>query len=144
MAKHDLHLAKHLQLELQKNLNDSTFDIEMLLGELEDNQWLAESLKTEPKSLAKSGKGESASFADKKGCVQLSANPAIQQQAKCSICGNENCESKCPKEIDRLKKAAQRCTDEVSGADKSTKRDRKEVAAVILIARRTNQHSWQR
>ena len=129
VAVHDFEFAKQLQRELQAK--DSSFDMEMLLGALEENQRLAESLKTEPDSRAKSGKGGSASSADKKGAAQPSANPAIQQQPKCSICGNEHDESKCPKEIDRLKKAAQRRGDKFPGADKSTKRDSRseEVAA---------------
>ncbi len=96
-----IHFAKQLQLELQKK--DSMFDkidMEVLLGELEENQRLAESLKTEPESSAKSSKGGNASAADKKSSAKISANPAMQQQPKCSICGNEQDESKCPKEMD--------------------------------------------
>jgi hypothetical protein len=83
------------------------FDIEVLLVVLEENKRLAESLKTGPESVAKSGKEGGASSADKKSGAKISANLAMQQQPKCSIRGNEQDESKCPKEIDRLKKASQ-------------------------------------
>jgi hypothetical protein len=117
----DFPFAKQLQRELQGK--DSLFDMEMLLGALEENQRLVESLKTESEPPAKSGKGGGTNSADKKSGAQILANPAIQQQQKCSICGNEHDESKCPKEIDRLKKAAQKRGDRLPGSEKSTKRD---------------------
>ncbi len=127
VAKYEPTFAIHLQRELQKK--DSTFNLEALLGHrlgaLEDQQRLKESLHigTESSSPAKSGKGSGASSADKKRAAQSLANPAIQQQPKCSICGIEHDESKCPKEIDRLKKAAQKRGERLPGSDKSTKRD---------------------
>ena len=117
----DFEFAKQLQRQL--HVKDSSFDMETLLVALEDNQRLAESLKIAPESRAKSGKGGGASSADKKAGAQLSANPAMQQQPRCSICGNEHDASKCPKEIDRLKKAAQKRGEKLPGVEKSTKRD---------------------
>ncbi len=64
-----------------------------------------------------------ASSADKKSDAKISANPAMQQQPKCSTCGNEPDESKCPKEIGRLKKSAQSDVNDCHEADKSTKCD---------------------
>ncbi len=84
VTNNDSHFAKHTQqLELQKK--DSMFDMEVLLVALEENQRLAEGLKTEAESPAKSGKGGGASAADKKSSAKVSANPAMQQQPKYSI-----------------------------------------------------------
>ena len=121
VAKEDSAFAVQQQRELQKK--GSTYTLEELLRALEEQHRLLESLQieSETSSPAKSGKGGGTNLADKK--VQPSANPAIQQQQKCSICGNEHDVSKCPKEIDRLKKEAQRRGEKLPGSDKSTKRD---------------------
>ena len=121
VAKYEPTFAIQLQRELQKK--DSTFNLEALLGALEDQQRLKESLQmgTESSSPAKSGKGSDANSADKKGAAQSLANPAIQPQV--FNMRKRADESKCPKEIDWLKKAAQKRGERLPGSDKSTKRD---------------------
>ena len=91
--------------------------METMLNRLEDNQKLIESLDIE--SPAKSKAGAVNSTEKKK---PLNANPAMQQQPNCSVCGLEHDVKQCPRENNRLHQDAERGK-LFPGSDKSKRRD---------------------
>ena len=113
----DLQLAMQLLRNLESS--ESSLTMEELLNKLEENQRLMESLAVVSPAKSKSGGAQSS---DKKGGKQSMANPAIQQQIKCSSCGSEHDISQCPKEKARLQKEAKQRGDKLPGSERSTKR----------------------
>ena len=91
VAKTSLELAKQLRKQLEAT--ESPLTMEELLVRLEENERLMESLEVESTAASKGG---AAKTSDKKG-KQSIANPAIQQQPKCTSCGSEHDVSQCPK-----------------------------------------------
>jgi hypothetical protein len=68
-----------------------------MLNRLEDNQKLIESLDIESPAKSKAGAVNS-----KEKKKQLLANPAMQPQQRCSVCGLEHDVKQCPRENNRL------------------------------------------
>ena len=117
VAKFDLTLAMQLRRNLESS--DSILTMEELLIKLEENQRLMESLAVLSPAKSKSG---GAQLSDKRGGKQTMANPAIQQQLKCTTCGSEHDISQCPKEKARLQKEAKQRGEKLPGSERSTKR----------------------
>jgi hypothetical protein len=92
--------------------------MEELLVRLEENERLMESLEVESTAASKGG---AAKTPDKKG-KQSIANPAIQQQPKCTSCGSEHDVSQCPKEKARLQKEAKQRGEKLPGPERSSRR----------------------
>ncbi len=92
--------------------------METMLNRLEDNQKLIESLDIE--SPAKSKAGAVNSTEKKK---PLNANPAMQQQPRCSVCGLEHDVKQCPRENNRLNQVGEERGKLFPGSDKSKRRD---------------------
>jgi hypothetical protein len=84
VAKTSLELAKQLRKQLEAT--ESPLTMEELLVRLEENERLMESLEVESTAASKGG---AAKTSDKKG-KQSIANPAIQQQPKCTSCGSDD------------------------------------------------------
>ena len=80
-----MEFAKQQVRELE--LKESSLTVEGMLTKLEDNQRLLESLEAESPAKSKAG---AQNQSDKKGAKQSVANPAIQQQMKCTSCGMEH------------------------------------------------------
>ncbi len=116
VAKTSLELAKPLFKQLEAT--ESPLTMEDLLVRLEENEHLMESLEVESTAM---GKGWSAKTSDKKG-KQSMANPAIQQQPKCTSCGSEHDVSQCPKEKARLQKEAKQRGEKLQGPERSSRR----------------------
>jgi hypothetical protein len=96
--------------------------MDQLLAKLEENARLRESLEIDSPAKSKEKDGSTKS-SDKKGAKQPSANPAIQQQVKCTSCGSEHDFSQCPKEKARLQREAQQRGERLHGNQQSTRRD---------------------
>ncbi len=96
VAKTSLELAKQLRKQLEAT--ESPLTMEELLVRLEEDEPLMESLEVESTAAIKGG---GAKTSDKKG-KQSIANPAYQQQPKCTSCGSELDVSQCPKEKARV------------------------------------------
>ena len=84
--------------------------METVLNEVEENQKILETFKIE--SPAK-GKVSAANSSDKKSAKQSVANPAIQQQPSCRLCGAAYDPSRCPGEEAKLKAELQ-CEEQIS------------------------------
>jgi hypothetical protein len=106
------------QLRQELDVKDRTMSMETMSTRLEDNQKLIESLDIE--SPAKSKAGAVNSTEKKK---QLYANPAIQQQPRCSACGLEHDVKQCPRENHRLNQEDYKRGKLFPGSDKSKRRN---------------------
>ncbi len=111
MASHDQMCARQLRQEL--DVKDRPMSMETIINRLEDNQKLIESLDIE--SPAKSKAGAVNSTKKKK---PLHANPAIQQQPRCSACGLDHDVKQCPRENHQLNQEDEQRGKLFPGSDK--------------------------
>jgi len=89
--------------ELLQQVEDSKATLETVLQRLQKNRKLNETLDSKSAAV----KSESGKSADKKSVKQQqTANPAIQNRAKCPTCGLDHDISACPKEQEKQRQAA--------------------------------------
>jgi hypothetical protein len=93
-------------------------DLKTMLNRLEDNQKLIESVDIELPAKSKAGAVNST-----KKKKQSHANPATQQQPRCSACGLEHDVKQCPRENHRLNQEDEQRGKLFPGSDKSKRRD---------------------
>jgi hypothetical protein len=103
-----------IQLMQELDIKDRPKSMETMFNRLEDNQKLIESLDIE--SPAKSKAGAVKSTEKKK---QLHANPSMQQQPRCSVCGLEHDVKQCPRENNGLNQEGEERGKLFPGSDKS-------------------------